>query len=377
MPWKEMELMSIREEFVQAARQAGSNIRQLCRQYHISPRTGYKWLKRYAEGGRAGLVDQSKRPQHSPRQTAERMEQLVLQKRAETGWGGRKIAKVLHDERHPGVPHPNTITDILRRHDQLDPQEASRHSASQRFQRQGPNELWQMDYKGHFALLNGRCHPLTLLDDHSRFCIGLRACADETGMGTQAQLTDIFRRYGLPLAILCDNGSPWGSGGPRGELTWLSVWLMRLGIRVLHGRPVHPQTQGKDERFHRTLKAEVLQGAAFADLTDCQRHFDPFRDRYNLIRPHEALGMDTPAQHYQPSPLSFPEVLPVEEYDSGQTTRKVQDGGLITFRNCEFRVGRALRSHRVRIAPTETDGTFDVFFCTSWVAQICFNNGQP
>ncbi len=129
--------------------------------------------------------------------------------------------------------------------------------------RSNPNALWQMDFKGHFAMLKGRCHPLTILDDHSRFCLGLQACANETIETTQIHLTHIFRRYGLPLALLCDNGGPWGSGYPHIELTKLTVWLIRLGIQVLHGRPAHPQTQGKDERFHRTLKAEVLQGTVF------------------------------------------------------------------------------------------------------------------
>ncbi len=164
-----------------------------------------------------------------------------------------------------------------------------------------PNELWQMDYKGHFPMLQGRCHPFTVLDDHSRFCVGLYASDNETAESTQAFLTATFRCYGLPQAILCDNGNTWGAGFPDFSLTSLTVWLIRLGIAPHHGRPAHPQTQGKEERFHRTLKAEVLQGRSFRDLDDCQRHFDPFRDRYNLVRPHEALQLDTPVQHYQPS----------------------------------------------------------------------------
>jgi len=377
MPWKEMDTMTLRKEFVVLALQEGSNKRMLCRRYGISSRTAYKWIQRYQELGEEGLVDVSKCPKHSPRRTAERVEQAVLQKRGETGWGGRKIARVLSQEAQVAVPHPNTITDILRRNGKITNQEGVKHTAWQRYERSTSNELWQMDYKGHFAMLHGRCHPLTLLDDHSRFCLGLRACADETIQTTQPHLTSIFRIYGLPLALLCDNGGPWGSGYPQVELTKLSVWLIRLGIQVQHGRPCHPQTQGKDERFHRTLKAEVLQGLTFADLEDCQHHFDPFRERYNWVRPHEALGLDTPGQHYQPSPLPFPEVLPPIEYDTGQIVRKVQKGGIIYFKNREFRVGKALYGLPVWLCPTEVDGQYDVFFCSVKVDQFNLSQTQP
>jgi transposase InsO family protein len=370
MPWKEMDTMSLRNEFVQLAIQAGSNIRLLCRRYGISSRTGYKWIQRYRQAGEAGLVSASKRPKHSPRRTEESMEQKVLQKREETGWGGRKIARVLRDEKQVNVPHPSKVTDILRRNGKISTEEGMKHTAWQRYERSRPNELWQMDFKGHFGMLQGRCHPLTLLDDYSRFCLGLRACGDETIATTQSHLVSIFRLYGLPIALLCDNGAPWGSGYPHLELTRLTLWLIRLGIQVKHGRPRHPQTQGKEERFHRTFKAEVLLGPPFADLKDCQAHFDPFRDRYNLVRPHEALKLDTPSQHYQPSPLPFPEVLPAVEYDTGQIVRKVQEGGIISFKNHEFRVGKALRGQPVCLCPTEVDGCFDVFFCTTKVDQI-------
>jgi transposase InsO family protein len=377
MSKKGEEVIRRRKEFVQLATQKGSNIRLLCERYGFSPRTGYKWIRRYQESGEAGLVDQSRKPKHSPRQTDPKMEELVLQKRKETGWGGRKIARVLQNEGYANVPHANTMTDILRRHGQISETEQKKHHAWQRFERAAPNALWQMDFKGHFPMVQGRCHPLTVLDDHSRFCVGLEACADETIATTQARLTRIFRRYGLPAALLCDNGGPWGKGYPRLELTHLTVWLMRLGIQILHGRPAHPQTQGKDERFHRTLNIEVIQRTKFAHLRECQRHFDRFRDRYNLVRPHEALAMDTPSQHYQPSPIPFPRILPVVEYDAGQIVRKVQYGGVIYFKNREFRVGKALHGQSVRLLPTDQDGAFDVFFSNTRVDQISLRPPKP
>ncbi len=377
MPKKEKEGISLRKEFVLLAMQEGSNIRLLCRRFGVSSRTAYKWIKRYRANGEAGLADRSRRPQHSPRRTSEAMEQKVLQKREETGWGGRKIARVLRNEGYQNAPHPNTITDILRRHQKLPEEEPSKHRAWQRYERETPNALWQMDFKGHFPMLKGRCHPLTVLDDHSRYCLGLQACANETMLTTQACLTQIFRRYGLPLAILCDNGGPWGRGYPKLELTHLTVWLIRLSIQIIHGRPSHPQTQGKDERFHETLNVELLQRMIFADLEDCQYHFNSFRHRYNQVRPHEALGLDTPSQHYQPSPIPFPEVLPRVEYDSGQIIRRVQDRGIIYYKNREFRVGKALQGQSVRLAPTPQDGVFDVFFSTIKVDQIQFAALEP
>src|SRR5512146_785656 len=281
MPWKEMDAMSLRAEFVALGEQEGSNMRELCRHYRISSRTAYKWLKRHEQEGAAGLVNRSKRPNHIPTQTAAEMESKVLEIREQSGWGGRKIARLLQEQGFEHAPHANTITDILRRAGKLEGAEQAKHQPFQRFERSQPNELWQMDFKGHFALLAGRCHPLTVLDDHSRFCVGLEACADETGPTVKRHLISIFRQYGLPKAMLCDNGGPWGSGYPEPELSELAVWLIRLGIHLQHGRPAHPQTQGKDERFHRTLKVELLQGRSFSDLGDCQRHFDPWRERYN------------------------------------------------------------------------------------------------
>lgn len=370
MPWKEMDVMSLRAEFVHLARQEGSNIRELCRRYRISSRTAYKWLKRYSEAGEKGLEDQSKRPKHIARQTSQEMERRILALREETGWGGRKIARVLQEEGLAEVPHANTITDILRRAGKLAEPEPAKVKAIQRFERAGANELWQMDFKGHFALVVGRCHPLTVLDDHSRFCVGLKACDNETTQTVKGHLESIFRQYGLPKAILSDNGSPWGSGSPEFELTELAVWLMRLGVQLQHGSPAHPQTQGKDERFNRTLKVELLQGRSFYDLADCQRHFDPWRDRYNLIRPHEALRLDPPGAHYQPSQRPFPEVMPPVEYNEGEMVRKVQENGVVTIHDREYRVGKGVIGQYVALRPTASAGILDVYFCAFRVRQI-------
>jgi transposase InsO family protein len=370
MPWQEVSTVSLRQEFVMLATAEGANVRALCRRYTISPKTGYKWLGRYRRQGRAGLTDRARRPRRSPTRTPPALERAVLAVRAaHPVWGGRKIRAALLARGHPTLPSPSTMTAILQRHGQIAPEAATKRTAWQRFEHAAPNQLWQMDFKGHFALLQGRCHPLTVLDDHSRFAVGLQACGDQTGQTVQARLTACFRRYGLPEALLVDNGPPWGSDAAHPH-TPLTAWLIRLGVRVRHGRPYHPQTQGKDERFHRTLKAEVLGTRVLRDLPHCQREFDRWRDVYNLERPHDALGLAVPASRYRASLLAFPEVLPPIEYGPGDLVRKVAEGGAISYRNRPFRVGRAFFGYPVALRPTVVDGVLDVFFCHQKVAQI-------
>ncbi len=370
MPWREASAMSLRLEFVTLASHEDANIRELCRRYGISSRTAYKWLARYQASGPTGLLEHSRRPATSPGQTGPAMEQLVLDTRqAHPAWGGRKIKAFLERLGHPGVPAASTITAILQRHGRIDAQEALKHKAFQRFERSEPNELWQMDFKGHFALGNGqRCHPLTVLDDHSRYLLGLRACANENGQTVQTQLTAIFRRYGLPACILCDNGPPWGSDAAHPH-TPLTAWLMRLGVQPCHGRPYHPQTQGKDERLHRTLKDELLTRQAWFDLATCQVDLEAWQLVYNQQRPHQALGFQVPADRYQPSLRLFPESLPPVAYPPGDVVRRVQDKGEIWFAGRTFSIGYAFRGYPVALRPVAMD-QFDVYFCQYRVAQL-------
>jgi len=372
MAWRVLTIMSERLAFVTQATAEGANMRELCRCYGISAPTGYKWLRRFQEGGPAALDDPSRRPAHSPRRTSAEIEQLVCEVRqAHPAWGGRKIKAYLERQGDHSVPAASTVTEILRRWDRIDPQEALKHKPWQRFERSAPNELWQMDFKGHFTVADGSvCHPLTVLDDHSRFLIGLRACADESRETVETQLVTLFRTYGLPDSMLMDNGSPWGTLENAYRLTALKVWLLRLDVQVHHGRPYHPQTQGKDERLHRTLVQEVLQNQVLSDLAACQAHFDDWRQVYNGQRPHEALGLRVPADCYQPSPRAFPERLPAIEYQPDDLVRKVVRPGKIYVGGQPFIVSRALTGQYVALRPTEQDGNYDVYFCRSKVSQI-------
>jgi transposase InsO family protein len=370
MPWREASVIELREEFVGLAMAPGANVSDLCRRFGIERSTGHKWLKRYKAEGSSGLVDRSRRPHVSPLRTDAATESEVLRIRAESNnaWGGRKIAWTLGQADFETVPAPSTISDILRRHGKLD--HGSQHPGPHvRFERAEPNELWQMDFKGHFPMASGRCHPLTVLDDHSRYSLGIEACGNEQDGTVRDRLTTLFRRYGLPFAMLMDNGSPWGDSGGQ-PYTVFTIWLMRHGVAVSHGRPYHPQTQGKVERFHRSLKAEVLERNSYADLQACQSAFDWWRQIYNCKRPHEALGDKPPVDRYRPSPRLFCENLPPIAYGSGDIVRRVDVGGVISFRNRFFKIGKAFRKQPLALRATSEDGLFDVHYCTQHIGQL-------
>jgi transposase InsO family protein len=371
MSWQEQSTVELRAEFVRLAGSEGANVRALCRRSGISPTTGYKWLARYRAEGEAGLADRARRPHATPARTAPAMESAVLDLRDQhPTWGGRKLARRLQDLGAADVPAPSTITAILERHGLIDPAAVLTHRPVQRFEAAAPNEQWQLDFTGPFPLDRGRCHPLPVLDDHSRFLLGLGACADEQGATVQAQLTALFRRYGLPWSLLCDNGPPWGNARAAHALTTLGVWLRRLGVGVVHGRPRHPQTQGKVERLNGTLTVDVLARGRFADLAAAQTAFDGWRATYNEERPHEALALATPLSRYVPSSRDFPETLPEVAYAPDDEVRKVDAAGQISWRGRSWKLSVALAGQPVGVRPTLVDGVVEVRFCQQFVRTL-------
>ncbi len=389
MPWQEASTVSLRLEFIQLASAEPANLAQLCRRFHISRPTAYKWLARYQAQGSEGLTDCSRRPHSSPTRTGPELEQLVLELRQQhPAWGARKLHARLLALGHNDLPSVTTLNNILRRHQAIDPQEAVKHQAWHRFEHAVPNELWQMDFKGDFALQQqqqrqppthsaARCYPLTVLDDHSRFALGLQALGNQTTQAVQAELTRLFRRYGLPQRMTMDNGSPWGWGAAEGHpYTPLTVWLLRLGIRVSHSRPYHPQTQGKDERFHRTFKAEVLAYQHFESLEQAGASFEQWRHCYNHERPHQALQMAVPASRYQLSSREFPEQLPPIEYGPDDIVRQVKDRGRIKYGNQLYKIPKAFYGYPVALRPTLQDGRLAVYFCQYKVAEIDLQSKQ-
>ena len=370
MPWQEVSILERRLEFVKLASQDGANISELARRFGVSRPTAYKWLGRYVEEVASSLADHSRRPHCSPARTNEAVEEAILAVREDhPAWGARLIRGNLLKDGWSNLPAASTVHSILVRNGKVDCEAAKLHGPHCRFEHEAPNEMWQMDFKGHFPMKHGRCHPFTILDDHSRFAIAVQACTDETAATVKAQLIRVFRQWGMPYRLLADNGGPWGYTQHMSH-TRLSVWLMRLGIRVLHGRPCHPQTQGKLERFHRTLKAEAIQGICYTDLGHSQKGFDRFRHVYNNERPHTALNFSVPAQRYSMSTLAFPEVLPTIEYGPDDTVRIVTDKGQVRFKGREFRVGKAFHREPVAIRYTTIEGVFGVFFCNTQIAKI-------
>lgn len=367
MPWQERTVMAERIEFVAFAAQEGATIAALCRHFGISRKTGYKWLARAAQGDPV-LANRSRRPLASPGRTPPVIEERVLALRAaHPAWGGRKLHHARARQGMVQPPAPSTITAILRRYGLLTPAPPPRDFV--RFEHPTPNDVWQLDFMGHRALDQGRVHPLTLLDDHSRFALTVTACGDERQTTVTDHLTTIFHRYGLPHVILSDNGAPWSTAG-MGGLTTLEAWLLRLGVEVWHGRPRHPQTQGKVERLHGTIAAEVFGPRPFPDLPAAQSAFDRFRASYNHERPHEALAYAVPASRYQPSPRPFPETLPEITYGPEDAVRIVTVHGSIQWQRRRVFVSRGLVGQPVAVRPMPEDGCWEVYFCHRQVATI-------
>jgi transposase InsO family protein len=383
MPFIEQSTMDQRLEFSILAARPGANLSDLCKRFNITRRTGYKWLDRYEHQGLNGLKDKSKRPDHFPKQTRDDIEQYIVGLRVkDPEWGSKKLRKIICNQKEKGdypysiIPSKTTITKILKRNDLIHPNRSKLSKSFERFEYDYPNELWQMDYKGYFKLLNNRiCHPLTITDDHSRYNICLAACEDQKEKTVKNALIKVFRRYGLPYKILTDNGNPWGSTGAEAMditriYTSLEKWLIQLNIKLIHGRPYHPQTQGKEERFHRTLKQELINYEQFHDHKHCQSRFDQWRDKYNCIRPHEAIDLKTPVDLYTPSNRTYPEKITPYQYDQSDIIRKVCDKGHFSFKNKEFRIGKAFKGDYIALKESQKNNTYEVYFCNYMLRTI-------
>jgi transposase InsO family protein len=371
MGWSEVSIMSARRELVMLARQDGSNVRELCRRYGISPTTAYKWIERGADQTET-YKDRSRRPVHSPNRTDESIERLILAIRDEHPvWNARKIRHLLRRElgADQHLPAASTVGQVLKRHGRIREEASAAAHVWNRFEHEAPNELSQIDFKGNFDTGQGRCYPLTMIDDHSRYSQILQACTNERTETVKAHLIDSFRRFGLPKRMNMDNGKPWGN--PTGERhTKLTVWLIRLGVGISHSRPLHPQTNGKDERFHRTLKAELLGNRWFSTMAEVQKAFDRWREIYNHQRPHEALDLEVPASRYRASVRCYPEVLPPIEYDASDVVRSIRPNGQVSFYGSTYFVGQAFAGQNVAFRPTAEDGVWGVFFCHERIATV-------
>lgn len=338
----------------------------LCREFGISRPTGYLWRGRYeGSGSFTALGEQSRRPRHSPRRTEEETEERVAALRRETGWGAKKLHLLLHDEQQVVLP-VRTIHRILERRGLLS--EVVHGAAPQRFQRSEANELWQMDSKGKYPAPERECHPLTLLDDHSRYVVGLYALPALSITQAWPCLVQTFRTYGVPQGMLMDRGSLWWSEVNGWSLTWLSVQLIEQGIGLHYGRVGHPQTQGKVERFHRTLGAELRHRGLPRRWVDWPALLAAVQRDYNQRRPHEALEMRRPCECYHPSGRSYQEQPRPWEYPPGSEVKRLNTQGMLEDGGRRWFVCLALAAQRVRVE--RVDGKLLVSYRHMYVREI-------
>ncbi len=363
MAWKTMDVQEQRVRFVVLASQADKPFSALCREFGISRPTGYLWVNRYGASGIAGIAEQSRRPFHSPGRTASQLEQLVVEvRRRYPDWGARKLMIVLG--RDGVVLTRSTIHRILLRYDLVADQDRVQ-PAVRRFEREQPNELWQMDFKGPKNWPH-RIGPLSVLDDHSRYLIALSATGKLDGSLVQLQLEQAFQRCGVPEAMLMDHGTPWWNWQSFSGRTHLSLWLMRQGIRLCWSGIRHPQTQGKVERFHGSLQRALDRRGPLGQ--EPQPWLDAYRTEYNEVRPHEALAMQTPASVWRPSPRCYNLCPPSWEYPQGAWTLKVDCQGTVDIAGRRWRIGKTLAGERVLIQPLEQ--RYLVFYCATLVREL-------
>jgi transposase InsO family protein len=358
--------MDLKREFVRRHK-AGERMTDLCGEFQISREAGYQLVRRYAVEGDAGLLPRSRAPLRSPRRTAEALVKLVVSaRRAHPSWGPRKLKAVL--ERREGVrlPAPSTLAALLKKHGLV---ESQRRRAYAPLRAHGlriataPNDLWCIDYKGQFRLGDGsHCYPLTLTDQHSRFLLACEGMAAIDGDAAWESTANAFRRYGLPRAIRSDNGPPFAATRALAGLSSLSAMWMRLGIELERIEPGHPEQNGRHERMHRTLKRDTTRPAS-SNLLAQQERFDHFVEEFNEVRPHEALGDQTPASVFRHSERVFSGVIPEARYPLHDDVLVVEQHGHIRIGRHNLFLSRGLRTQPIGVRE-EDDGCWCITFMT-------------
>lgn len=349
MAWRTSDVEEQRMRFVVAASRREKSLSELCSEFEISRPTGYGWLKRYQERGIAGMQEESRRPHHSPARTAAGFEQRVVElRRRRPDWGARKIRHLLREE---GIELPtSTIHRIFLRHQMV--RDGDRQAmALRRFERAEPNQLWQMDFKGPKGW-DQPVGPLSVLDDHSRYALALENTGSTQARGVQAVLERVFRESGVPEEMLMDHGTPWFN--TQGRMGWsqFTVWLMDQDVSLRFSGYQHPQTQGKVERFHRSLTVALLRRGTPPD-SERQNWLNEFRQEYNCVRPHEALAMKTPDQVWQKSPRPFRESLSSWKYPEGSEVKEVDHNGQFRLHRHRHYITKALAGKEVGLLEVE------------------------
>ena len=371
MPWARTDWMSERMKFIAAFLEHDASFSDLCRDFGISRRTGYKWVRRYQAEGVTALHERSRAPRTHPNAVAaDVVQSIVAIRRRHPRWGPRKVQVLLRRQRSRIViPAASTIGDILKRNGLVRPRRRIRRSSpygDRLREYDAPNAVWCADFKGCFPIGGRpggkRCHPLTISDGFSRYLLRCHALHRPLTHCAKRVFESAFREYGLPRAIRTDNGPPF-STLTAGGLSTLAVWWIRLGIRPERIMPGRPEQNGRHERMHSTLKAETAKPPRVSFRAQ-QRAFDRFQLEYNQERPHEALGQEVPASLYRPSLRSFPRYLPHVEYPRHFETRMAYPNGVISFGSTQWYVSICVAGERIGLEPT-ADGLWRVHF--GWV----------
>jgi len=371
MPWNHKTVEAKRAEFIAEARES-KNMSAVCRKYNITRKTGYKWLGRAEEGEE--LSDRSRRPKRHGKSTEKNIEAKIIELRgANPGWGCKKLHQVMVNQGYSGLPCVKTFNNILKRNGCIAEEESKKRIPYKRFERERCNELWQTDFKGDFELGDGsRCYPLTILDDHSRYLIKIDAKGDMKGVTESFRVA--FTDYGMPDSVLSDNGGTFR--GLHGGFTMFERWLMEHDVLPIHGRVKHPQTQGKIERMHGAMNSELLNHRSFSDLQEAAVELELWREKYNNVRPHEALDMKCPAQIFIHSDRKYHEKLIPFEYSDEHKVVKVNSWGYVRFAGFQIFLSETFSEQFIQLRSNPLKGSWIACFRNFRVAEFDVNTGK-
>ena len=345
MPWKETDVVELRLEAV-VRRLQGERVSELSQEFGVRPKTIHKWVRRFNDEGVGGLFDRSRRPHRSPNRISQSVERRIIELRLEYGWGGKNLSDLM--AREGIIVSPATVDRVIARNGLIRDRDRQQ-PATKRFERGSPNELWQMDFKGEYRLPEGRCTPLSIIDDCSRFSVGLFGLRRTTSEQVSRRLIECFDTFGLPDAILMDHGIPWYGTSHQVGLSKIAVLLMKQGIRPIYSRVCHPQTQGKVERFHRTMSRHLAWRGIPQGFEAMCEELSSFRRIYNEIKPHSSLSRRTPSDCYRPSPRRYLPSPPDWEYPAGSTIKKLTPRGTLHWEGRLYFVSESIPSEPVRI----------------------------
>ena len=359
----------LRSEFVSAVLEQRLTKSEACRLFGISRPTGDKWIARYLNG--ESMEDRSRAPFKTPNRISKETEDLLIAYRKKyPAIGAVKIHRMLEDEGYTDLPCPSTINAVFKRNGLITREASLASTTRKRFEKAEPNEMWQADFKGDFVMIDGnRCHPLNIIDDCTRFNLCCDPKPDETLESVKPSVEQVFREYGMPRIFLCDNGNPWGVSQSTG-FTRFEVWLMDLGVLTIHGRSLHPQTQGKEERFNGSLKKEKLRYTQIADMHDAVIQLAEYRQFYNNKRPHHALNLDTPASRYVPSNRKYPEKIEEWVYPEEYILRRIKKTGYFTYNNQGYFLSEAFGNRTVAIRESMKEGRITLYYRQFRIAEI-------